>query len=43
MHKVGKVVPQSGDICVGEGLSPVPVKLAKKILSGDYVEMEWLK
>ena len=36
------MVPQSGGIYVGEGLPPVPVKLAKKILSGDYVEMEGL-
>ena len=42
MHEGQKVVPQSGGVYVGEGLPPVSVKLAKKILSGDYVEMEEL-
>ena len=42
MHKEEKVVHQSGGVYVGKGLPPVPVKLAKKILSGDYMEMEEL-
>ena len=36
------MVPQSGGVYVGKGLPPVPLKHAKKILSGDYVEMEGL-
>ena len=42
MHEGEKIVPQSGDINVGEGLLLVPLKLAKKILSKDYVEVEEL-
>ena len=42
MHKGEKIVPQGGNIYVGKGLPLVPLKLAKKILSEDYVEMEEL-
>ena len=42
MHEGEKVVPRSGGVYVGESLPPVSVKLAKKILSGEYVEMEEL-
>lgn len=31
-----------GGVYVGEVLSPIPQKLAKKIIKGDYVEMEEL-
>ena len=40
MHEGGKVVSQSGGVYVDKGLPSVPVKHAKKILSGDYVEMD---
>ena len=36
------MVPQSGGVYISEGLPLVSVKLAKKILSGDYMEMEEL-
>ena len=36
------MVPQSGGVYVNEGLPPVSLKHAKKLLSGDYVEMEGL-
>ena len=42
MHEGEKIVPQGGDIYVGEGLPLVPLKLTKKVLSEDYVEMEEL-
>ena len=42
MHEGEKVVPQNGGIYVGEDFPSVPVKLAKKIVSGDYAEMEEL-
>ena len=41
-HEGEKVLPQGGGVYVGEGLPPVPLELAKKIRSGDYIEMEEL-
>ena len=41
-HEGEKVLPQGGGVYVGKGLPPVPLKLAKKIRSGDYIEMEEL-
>ena len=42
MHEKERVLPQNGGVYVGEGLPLVPLKLATKIRSGDYVEMEEL-
>ena len=40
VHKGEKALPQSWRVYVSKGLRLVPLKLAKKIWSGDYVEME---
>ena len=42
MHEGDKAFPQPGGVYVGEGLPPVPLKLARKVRAGDYVEMEEL-
>ena len=40
---VADKVPITGEgVYVGEGLPPVPSKLAKKIRAGEYVDMEEL-
>ena len=40
--KKGRWYLKVGVFYVGEGLPPISMKLPKKILSGDYVEMEEL-
>ena len=40
MHEGDKASLQNSGVYVGKGLSPVPLKLARKVRAGDYVKME---